>query len=91
MRRLLELMGLAAVIVVVIVLLKLAPVPTAQAPAATAKTSWGEPDLQGIWTNDYEIPLQRSARYARGARKPPLESLPSRRAPQDHLPGRHLV
>jgi hypothetical protein len=27
-------------------------------------TPWGEPDLQGIWTNDAEIPLQRPARYS---------------------------
>jgi len=70
-RRLLELIGLAAVIMTVIVLLKLAPIPiagqtsTPTAPVASAaKTSWGEPDLQGIWTNDYETPLQRPARYA---------------------------
>ena len=64
MRRLLELVGLAAGVAAVIVLLKLAPVPlagqtssAAQAGAGekvgpAAKTSWGEPDLQGIWTND---------------------------------------
>ena len=27
-------------------------------------TPWGEPDLQGIWTSDSEIPLQRPAKYA---------------------------
>ena len=70
-RRFLELIGLAAVIMAVIVLLKLAPVPIAgQTPSPTAqagavaKTPWGEPDQQGIWTNDYEIPMQRPARYA---------------------------
>jgi hypothetical protein len=74
-RRSLELIGLAAVIMVVVVLVKLAPV-AGQVPTATAaagdvekagpagKTAWGEPDLQGIWTNHYEIPLQRPARYA---------------------------
>jgi hypothetical protein len=35
---------------------------SAQAPAL--KTSWGEPDLQGIWTDEYDTPLQRSAKYA---------------------------
>jgi hypothetical protein len=56
--------------VAVIGLLKLAPVPVSgqsgtDAPAGPAgKTPWGEPDLQGIWTNDYETPLQRPARYA---------------------------
>jgi hypothetical protein len=35
---------------------------TAQAPAL--KTPWGEPDLQGIWTVEYDTPLQRSSRFA---------------------------
>jgi hypothetical protein len=33
-----------------------------QAPAL--KTAWGEPDLQGIWTDEGETPLQRPAKYA---------------------------
>jgi hypothetical protein len=38
---------------------------SAQAPAAPAlKTSWGEPDLQGIWTDETATPLQRSPKYA---------------------------
>ena len=39
---------------------------SAQAPAAHAvpKTSWGEPDLQGIWTDETATPLQRSPKYA---------------------------
>ena len=43
----------------------------AQAPAAAAtpsasalKTPWGEPDLQGIWTDEFDTPLQRSPKYA---------------------------
>jgi len=28
------------------------------------KTPWGEPDLQGIWTDETDTPLQRSPRYA---------------------------
>src|SRR5881628_196480 len=27
------------------------------------KTPWGEPDLQGIWTRDVDIPLQRPTKY----------------------------
>jgi hypothetical protein len=27
-------------------------------------TAWGEPDLQGIWTDETDTPLQRPARYA---------------------------
>jgi hypothetical protein len=34
------------------------------APAATLETPWGEPDLQGIWTAEFDTPLQRSAKYA---------------------------
>ena len=46
---------------------------SAQAPAASGttpatspspKTPWGEPDLQGIWTDETATPLQRPARYA---------------------------
>ncbi len=76
-RRLLEVLGVVAVILAVIVLLKVAPVGIAgQAPAAGAKagntaatgpapkTAWGDPDLQGIWTDDFQTPLQRQAKYA---------------------------
>jgi hypothetical protein len=40
---------------------------SAQAPTAsvtTLTTPWGEPDLQGIWTNQFDTPLQRPAKYA---------------------------
>ena len=45
------------------------PIPStqAQAPATTEqalKTPWGEPDVQGIWTDETDTPLQRSAKYA---------------------------
>jgi hypothetical protein len=36
----------------------------AQTQGGALKTPWGEPDLQGIWTVEYETPLQRSPRYA---------------------------
>jgi hypothetical protein len=75
-RRLLELIGVTAVILSVVVLLKLTPVPvTGQAPTPAAqpgaatkagpapKTPWNEPDLQGLWAYDFEVPLQRAARY----------------------------
>src|SRR5258706_851573 len=32
--------------------------------AQTLKTPWGEPDLQGIWTDEFDTPLQRPAQYA---------------------------
>ena len=61
-----------------VVVFELTPIPVAgQAPAATSspagtaaqagpalRTSWGDPDLQGLWTHDSEIPLQRPAAYA---------------------------
>jgi hypothetical protein len=39
---------------------------SAQAPALnmSLKTSWGEPDLQGIWTDESDTPLQRSPKFA---------------------------
>jgi hypothetical protein len=39
---------------------------SAQAPANTAalKTPWGEPDLQGIWTEEFDTPIWRPPRYA---------------------------
>ncbi len=72
--RLLKVVVVAAAITSALVFLKSAPVtvaqegPTASAVApATApalKTSWGEPDLQGIWTDESDTPLQRSPKYA---------------------------
>src|SRR5262252_4994787 len=38
--------------------------PAASAPAPVLKTSWGEPDLQGIWMEETDTPLQRPAKYA---------------------------
>jgi hypothetical protein len=35
---------------------------SAQAPAL--QTPWGEPDLQGIWTDETDTPLQRPPKYA---------------------------
>ena len=72
--RLLKLIGMAAVIVTVLVFLKptevavadQAPTASVTAPATTPvpKTPWGEPDLQGIWTDESDTPLQRPAKYA---------------------------
>ena len=35
------------------------PSPATPAP----RTAWGEPDLQGIWTDPYQTPLQRPAQF----------------------------
>jgi hypothetical protein len=60
-------MGVAAATAVVL----LTPTTVAgQAPGGSAqagpapKTAWGEPDLQGIWRDEYQTPLQRPAKYA---------------------------
>ena len=75
-RRLFEALGVVAAILAVIVLLKVAQARVAgqaSAPGTTAgttatpgpvpKTAWGDPDLQGIWTDDFQTPLQRAAKY----------------------------
>src|SRR6516164_267842 len=41
-----------------------APAPPAMASAPALTTPWGEPDLQGIWTDETDTPLQRSPKYA---------------------------
>ena len=61
---------------VAVAVLQLAPAPVAgQTPTARATTGtaikavpappttpWGDPDLQGIWNDDYRVPLQRLPR-----------------------------
>src|SRR2546423_2295662 len=40
---------------------------SAQAPTNTGaamRTPWGEPDLQGIWTAEFDAPFQRPPRFA---------------------------
>jgi hypothetical protein len=37
---------------------------SAESSGAALKTSWGEPDLQGIWTDETNTPLQRPEKYA---------------------------
>jgi hypothetical protein len=58
--------AIAGAAVAVAVSLPMAPA-SAQAPAASAAapvTPWGEPDLQGIWTDETDTPMQRPARFA---------------------------
>jgi len=61
-KRLLPVLGVAGVILAVIVVLKVAPAGSATPQGS--RTGWGDPDLQGIWTDDYQTPLQRPAKYA---------------------------
>src|SRR5712671_5230554 len=53
---------MVAVAAVGAIILASASHTTAQTPSL--KTPWGEPDLQGIWTVEYDTPLQRSPRFA---------------------------
>src|SRR5207237_9261735 len=72
--RLLKSIGASVVVVSVLVFLKptemtaqnQAPTASAKAPAAALvpTTPWGEPDLQGIWTDETDTTLQRSPKYA---------------------------
>src|SRR5262245_31201466 len=59
---LLKSIGASAVILSALVVLQPTEI-TAQNQSA-AKTPWGEPDLQGIWTDETDTPLQRPAQYA---------------------------
>jgi hypothetical protein len=64
-QRLLQFIGVASTVVVVSLAMATlagqAPTPAQKGPAV--KTSWGEPDLQGIWAIEYQIPLQRPEKY----------------------------
>jgi hypothetical protein len=75
-KQLLAWFGIASGVAIVVLLLKV-PILSGQAPSSVnpvpgakpqgdppPKTPWGEPDLQGIWTDQYAIPLQRPPRYA---------------------------
>ncbi len=61
--------GASMVIASVLVATNQAHTASAEAPAAASvlKTPWGEPDLQGIWTDEFDTPLQRSPKYANQA------------------------
>jgi hypothetical protein len=52
-----------AVIAVVVSSSFTAAIAQDRAAAAQQKTPWGEPDLQGIWTDEFDTPLQRPAKY----------------------------
>jgi hypothetical protein len=68
--RLLKSLGASAALASVLALSQLTEMrngePSGSATAANAAllTPWGEPDLQGIWTVEFDTPLQRSSKYA---------------------------
>jgi hypothetical protein len=73
-RRLLESLGVAAVMMALVMFLQLSvagQAPGARATAGTAaatghasKTAWGHPNLQGIWLDEFDTPLERPAKYS---------------------------
>jgi hypothetical protein len=62
-RRVFGFIGAVVVILGLVGFLNFTTVPVASQAPAPLKTAWGEPDLQGIWENVYNVPLQRDARY----------------------------
>jgi hypothetical protein len=56
--------AIAAAAAVVAVSATLTLAQTAAPSGQLLKTPWGEPDLQGIWTDEYDTPFQRSPKYA---------------------------
>src|ERR1700735_3842598 len=40
------------------------PALSVAAPSVSLRTPWGEPDLQGIWTDEFDTPFQRPPKYA---------------------------
>ena len=71
--RLLQLAGVAMTVAVVLLAMRAVeaqtPATTGRAPTVAVKTGpapktpWGEPDLQGIWSRDVDVPLQRPVKY----------------------------
>ena len=56
--------ALGAAIIVVLALAGVVGVPgTPRQAADTLRTPWGDPDLQGIWSNNILVPLERSPEF----------------------------
>jgi hypothetical protein len=64
-QRSLLLAGTATIAAASLAILAVTGLPSITPRAATTlKTEWGEPDLQGIWSRDADVPLERPAKYA---------------------------
>ena len=63
-KRSLLLAGTATIAVASLVMLVTGLPSMTPRTAATLKTGWGEPDFQGIWSRDVDVPLERPAKYA---------------------------
>jgi hypothetical protein len=55
---------LLGVIVVVALVAAVAGLLRQTQVSANGRTAWGDPDLQGIWTDPYQTPLQRPPQFA---------------------------
>ena len=69
--RLLGVIAVAALVLATAGLLRTARVPdegrtplSVSSPGPASRTPWGEPDLQGIWTDPYQTPLERPPQFA---------------------------
>jgi hypothetical protein len=63
--RIIGVIGVVAIVIVVAGLLRMTGMSVdSQTAGPSPKTPWGEPDLQGIWTDIYQTPLQRPAQFA---------------------------
>jgi hypothetical protein len=54
---------LTSMVSVAIAAAVLAAIATQTSAQAALRTQWGEPDLEGTWTEEFDTPLQRPARY----------------------------
>ena len=57
-------LGIGAAVISIVRRAERGPGSRGSAPTASLKTPWGEPDLQGIWTDEFDTPFQRPAKYA---------------------------
>jgi hypothetical protein len=56
--------SIGASLIVSMLAISLAASVKSPAAVPALQTPWGEPDLQGIWTDESDTPLQRPAKYA---------------------------
>src|SRR5262245_21121315 len=63
--RIIGVVGVVVIVIVVAGLLRMTGMSVANETAGPSpKTAWGEPNLQGIWTDPYQTPLQRPEKFA---------------------------
>jgi hypothetical protein len=63
-QRILASMSVAAVIGATLLVSVVGQTRTAAQTRPELRTTWGDPDLQGLWSDEYQTPLQRPAKYA---------------------------